>query len=162
MPVSALKTHLDERGVKYVVITHSIAYTAHDTAGSAHVPDRAFAKVVMVKLDDAMAMAVLRGSDKLDLHLLRRAADADEAHLASEDEFQGLFPGVEIGAMPAFGNLYGMTVYADEALASNESIAFNAGNHREVIQLAWSDYQRLVQPVMAHLALDEAAAAAPS
>ena len=160
MPVNALKVFLDERGVKYVAISHSIAYTAHDTARSAHLPDAAFAKAVMVKLDDSMAMAVLRGSDKLDVQLLRRAADAGTAHLASEEEFQGLFPGVEIGAMPPFGNLYAIPVYADEALAANESIAFNAGTHRELLQLQWQDYQRLVEPVMTHLALDDAAVAA--
>jgi Ala-tRNA(Pro) deacylase len=157
MHAAALRTYLDEHGVKYVVIGHSIAYTAHDTARSAHVPDGAFAKAVMVKLDGAMAMAVLRGSDKLDVHRLRRAADAATAHLASEDEFQGLFPGVEIGAMPPFGNLFDMPVYADEALAGNDRIAFNAGTHRELLVLGWLDYQRLVQPVMAHLTLDDAA-----
>ena len=162
MPVKTLKDYLDQHGVKYVAISHSIAYTAHDTARSAHVPDAAFAKAVMVKLDDTMAMAVLRGSDKLDVHLLRRAADADTAHLASEEEFQGLFPGVEIGAMPPFGNLYGMPVYADEALAGNDSIAFNAGTHRELLQLQWQDYQRLVEPVMMNLTLDDAAVSAES
>jgi Ala-tRNA(Pro) deacylase len=157
MPVHTLEKFLDEEGVRYVSISHSIAYTAHDTAVSAHVPVDAFAKVVVVKLDDHIAMAVLRGTDKLDLTRLRRSADADSAHLADEEEFQGLFPGVEIGAMPPFGNLYGMDVYADEALASIEHIAFNAGTHRKVVQLAWSDFRRLAEPAIVHIAMDEAA-----
>jgi Ala-tRNA(Pro) deacylase len=157
MPINALKALLDDNGVRYVTISHSIAYTAHDTAQSAHVAADAFAKTVVVRLDEGMVMAVLRSPDKLDIQRLQRAADSDSARLAGEEEFQGLFPGVEIGAMPPFGNLYGMAVYADRGLATNERIAFNAGTHREVIQLGWADFQRLAQPVLADITLDEAA-----
>ena len=70
-----------------------------------------------------------------------------------------LFPGIDVGAMPPFGNLYGMSVYVDEALAHSESIAFNAGSHSEVLRLDWTDYQRLVNPTVARLSSDELAAA---
>ena len=158
MPVDALRRHLDENGVKYVVTSHSIAYTAEDTARSAHVSQDAFAKVVMVRIDDRLAMAVLRASDKLDLHRLQHLAGAAHAHLADEVEFQGRFPGVEIGAMPPFGNLYDLAVYADEALARTPRIAFNAGSHREIVQLAWGDYERLAKPVIGSIAMDDPAA----
>jgi Ala-tRNA(Pro) deacylase len=157
VPINTLKAFLDDNDVKYVTIRHSIAYTAHDTAQSAHVPADAFAKTIIVQLGGDMAMAVLRGSDKLDLQRLRRTADADSARLAGEEEFQGLFPGVELGAMPPFGNLYDLAVYADRALACNERIAFNAGTHREVIELGWADFNRLAEPVLADIVLDEAA-----
>ena len=159
MPVMKLKTFLDQNGIKYVCISHSIAYTAAETAASAHVSGKDFAKAVMVRLDTVMAMAVLRGVDKLDLHLLRSLAGASEARLASEDEFRGLFPDVDIGAMPPFGNLYGMPVYSDEALAENTSIAFNAGTHSELVRLDWADYQRLVNPVISRISSDELASA---
>ena len=159
MPVKKLKTYLDEHNIKFVTIAHSIAYTAAETAASAHVSGKDFAKAVMVRLDDAIVMCVLRGVDKLDLHLLRRRADAVVARLASEEEFQGLFPGVDVGAMPPFGNLYGMRVYVDQALAASDSIAFNAGSHSEVMRLDWEDYQSLVKPIIARISSDELAAA---
>ena len=157
MPINILKAFLGEHDVKYVIIGHSIAYTAHDTALSAHVASEDFAKTVVVKLDDAMAMVVLPSTEKLDLQLLRGVAHADLVRLASEAEFQDLFPAIEVGAMPPFGNLFGMPVYADEALAARREIAFNAGSHREVIRLAWADYQRLVEPVVAPLATHDVA-----
>lgn len=159
MPVKQLKSFLDERHVKYVTIKHSIAYTAQETAQSAHVSGKEFAKTVMVKLDDTMGMAVLRSTDKVDLHLLRRLAAAEDTRMASEEEFQGLFPGVDVGAMPPFGNLWNMPVYVDEALAKNDSIAFNAGDHSEAMRLAWADYQRLVEPMVGRFTADELAAA---
>ena len=64
-----------------------------------------------------------------------------------------MFPGIELGAMPPFGNLYDMAVYVDEALARDERIAFNAGTHSELIQLDYADFERLVQPTVANFSL---------
>ena len=116
MPVKTLTEFLDDNKVKYVTIRHSTAYTAQQIAESAHIPGDQLAKTVMVKLDDRLAMAVLRGTDKVDVELLRGAAGAKKAELATEVQFQGTFPGVELGAMPPFGNLYDMPVYVDEGL----------------------------------------------
>jgi len=45
-----------------------------------------------------------------------------------------------------FGNLYGLDVYVDDALARDEQIVFNAGTHTELMQLDYFDFERLVQP----------------
>ncbi len=58
----------------------------------------------------------------------------------------GLFPDCEIGAMPPFGNLYGMEVFVAESLAEDEEIAFYAGNHSEMIHLKYECFERLVEP----------------
>jgi Ala-tRNA(Pro) deacylase len=149
MPVRKLKEFLDTRKIKYVVISHSPAYTAMEVAQSAHIPGKELAKVVMVMLDGKTCMAVMPATRKLDLERLRQSADASEARLANEDEFRQLFPECETGAMPPFGNLYGMDVYVSAQLAEDREIAFNAGSHTEVIKLDYADYERLVQPKVA-------------
>ena len=146
MPIKKLKDHLDGEKIKYVTISHSPAFTAMEVAESAHVPGRALAKTVMVKLDGRMAMAVLPSTRKVDLNLLRESAGAEEAKLATEAEFKSLFPDCETGAMPPFGNLYGMDVYVSPSLAEDDQIAFNAGSHTEVMRLAYQDFERLVKP----------------
>jgi len=153
MPVKTLTKFLDDNKVKYVTIRHSIAYTAQQIAESAHIPGDEMAKTVMVTLDGRLAMAVLRGTDKVDVDLLRGAAGAKDAELAGEVQFQGKFPGVEVGAMPPFGNLYDMPVYVDEGLTRDERIAFNAGSHSELIQLNYADFERLVKPTVANFSL---------
>ena len=153
MPVKTLTKLLDDNKVKFVTIRHSIAYTAQQIAESAHIPGNEMAKTVMVKLDDRLAMAVLRSTDKVDIDLLRGAAGSTKAKLATEVQFQGMFPGVELGAMPPFGNLYDMAVYVDEGLTRDERIAFNAGSHSELIQLDYADFERLVQPTVANFSL---------
>jgi Ala-tRNA(Pro) deacylase len=146
MPVKKLKQFLDAQKVKYVTISHSIAYTAHEVAASAHIHGKELAKTVIVIIDDEMSMAVLPANFKLDLELLKKVSGAKKVKLAQEKEFQDRFPGCALGAMPPFGNLYDMAVYADESLAEDENISFNAGSHTELIQLAYSDFITLVKP----------------
>ena len=155
MPVKKLKEFLDSQGVKYVSINHSAAYTAQEIAASAHVHGKELAKTVMVTLDGRMAMAVLPASRKISFDLLRAASGAEDAQLAGERAFGDLFPGCEVGAMPPFGNLYGMEVYVSKLLAADEEIAFNAGSHTELIRLAYKDFERLVKPKVAKIAYGE-------
>ncbi len=146
MPAQKLKKFLDSTGIKYVTITHSLAYTAQEIAASAHVAGKELAKTVMVKIDDKMAMAVLPAAFKISFDLMKKAAGAANVELANEQEFKDMFPESELGAMPPFGNLYGMEVFVDEILSQDEEIAFNAGSHTELIKLAYRDFDRLVKP----------------
>jgi len=105
-------------------------------------------------------MAVVSASQHVDLALLKAATGAKTVELATEYEFQDKFPDCETGAMPPFGNLYGISVFADEGLARDKEIAFNAGSHRELVRLAWEDFVRLVQPKVMKLAAVKRAAEA--
>jgi Ala-tRNA(Pro) deacylase len=146
MPVKKLKDFLDNQKIKYVAITHSPAYTAQEIAASAHIRGKELAKTVVVKIDGKMAMAVLPASYRVDFDLLKKAAGASTVELASEKEFKDLFPECEVGAMPPFGNLYGMEVFVADSLAEDEEIAFNAGSHTELIKLTYKDFERVVKP----------------
>lgn len=146
MPVRVLKDFLDEHNIKYTTIIHSPAYTAQEIAASAHIPGKEVAKTVMVKMDGKMVMAVLPASFMVDFDLLKKASGASKLELARENEFKDMFPGCDVGAMPPFGNLYGMEVYVAYRLAEDEEICFNAGSHSELLRLSYKDYERLVKP----------------
>ncbi len=148
MPVKRLRQFLDENKVKYVTLSHSLAYTAQEIAALTHIKGKDLAKTVMVKVDGEMAMAVLPASFQIDFDLLKSALGAGRVEIAAEDEFKGRFPNCEVGAMPPFGNLYDMDVYADNRLAEDEEIAFNAGTHTELVRLPYQDFARLVKPKM--------------
>jgi Ala-tRNA(Pro) deacylase len=137
---------LDSHQVKYVTIRHSPAFTAQEIAASAHIPGKQLAKPVIVKLDGTLAMAVLPASDKIDFGRLQAAAGARTVALANEQDFQDRFPECEVGAMPPFGHLYGLDVWVAARLAEDEEIAFNAGDHTELIRMAYRDFDRLVRP----------------
>jgi Ala-tRNA(Pro) deacylase len=150
MPVRKLREFLDSHSIKYVTINHSPAYTAQEIAGSAHISGKHLAKTVMVKLDGKMAMAVLPAPGRVNLEQLKEAAGAKAAELATEQEFKGMFPECDVGAMPPFGNLYDMRVFVAEGLVKDQEIAFNAGSHTELIRLSYKDFESLVKPVVVH------------
>jgi Ala-tRNA(Pro) deacylase len=152
MPATKLKEFLDGQRVKYVVIRHSPAFTAQEIAASAHVRGRELAKTVIVRMADKLAMAVLPASGKVDVTRLSEASGVADVRIATEEDFRGAFPECEVGAMPPFGNLYGMDVYVDERLSEDAEIAFNGGTHSELIRLAYKDFARLVQPKVARIA----------
>jgi Ala-tRNA(Pro) deacylase len=160
MALASLMDYLDRENVKYMVITHSPAYTAQGIAGLAHIPGQELAKTVIVKLDGEFAMAVLPAKYHVDLLHLQQRAKARTAALATEDDFQSVFPGCETGAMPPFGNLFGLPVYADVNLERDKEIAFNAGTHRELIRMAWDEFKRLVNPRVISFAAGRSAEAA--
>ncbi len=141
-----IREFLDRNKVFYSFCTHSPAYTAQGLAHVQHVSGKELAKVVMVLADDRMVMTVLPGSHRVNLDLLSQALKAKSVRLATEDEFKDLFPDCELGAMPPFGNLYGLEVWVDDALREHPSIVFNAGSHIETIQMNYDDFARLTQP----------------
>ena len=157
MPATKLKEFLDANKVKYMVLAHSVAYTAQEIASLVHIKGQELAKSVMVKIDGKMAMAVLPGSRHVDLALLKASAKAKDVQLATEAEFRSLFPGCEAGAMPPFGNLYNIPVFVDQSLSEDKEIAFNAGTHHELIRLSYEDFARLVQPRLITFAAQVAA-----
>jgi Ala-tRNA(Pro) deacylase len=97
-------------------------------------------------------MVVLPASHQIDLGELAKALGGRDVRLVDEAELTDLFPECERGAMPPFGNLYGMPVLCDAALAADEEIFFNAGTHTEIVGLSFADYRRLVTPQIAKFA----------
>ena len=137
MPKDKLREYLESHEVQYTVIEHSPVYTAQEIAASAHIPGKQLAKTVMVKIDGEMAMAVMPAPYRVNFERFKEQTGANQVELASEQEFKDKFPDCEPGAMPPFGNLYGMEVYAAKNLAEEMEIAFCAGAHGELIRIAY-------------------------
>jgi Ala-tRNA(Pro) deacylase len=160
MPATKLKEFLDTNNIKYVSITHSKAYTAQGIAAAAHISGKELAKTVMITIDGEIAMAVLPASETVNVDALKTALNATKVDLSSERQFRDRFVDCELGAMPPFGNLYGLKVYVDETLTHDKEIAFNAGTHLELIKLAYTDFANLVKPAVLRFSRRSAAQAA--
>ncbi|HUO60934.1 MAG TPA: YbaK/EbsC family protein [Candidatus Acidoferrales bacterium] len=146
MPIQKLRQFLDDNHVKYIVISHSKAYTSQGIAATANISGNELAKSVMLKRDGELCMAVLPAPKHVDLARFAKLTNCKEIALASERDFRDRFPDCEVGAMPPFGNLYGLPVYVDVSLTRDKEIAFNAGSHLELVKLAYEDFERLAKP----------------
>jgi Ala-tRNA(Pro) deacylase len=161
MPIlKKLKELFDQAKVPYEIFNHPLAYTAQEIAATQHVPGNEIAKVVMLEVDGALVMAVIAGNHKISVEGARTSLGAAHVRLATEDEFISRFPGCEIGAMPPFGHLFGLKTLIDPALAKDEHIYFNAGNHAQTVRLKYKDFLALAKPeVMPLVALPRKKAA---
>ena len=157
-PQAWVGPYLREQGVPYEIQHHPTTYTAQELAASEHVPGRQVAKVVMVSSAGRPTMLVLAAIHKVDLRRAATAIGVQDVRLATEDEFAALFPDCDVGAMPPFGERYGIPVYVDTALAEAERIVCAAGSHTDTVSLRYTDFARLTQPVVADFRGDTAAA----
>ncbi|MCP4150252.1 MAG: YbaK/EbsC family protein [bacterium] len=146
MPLKKLIDFLEKEEVRFTRIIHSTAYTAQVIAHRAHISGNLLAKTIVLKDPEGkFIMAVVPANYQIDLAQITDLHGA-KLELATEDEFERLFPGCETGAMPPFGNLFDLPVYMSESLSKSEEIAFNAGNHRELLQVHLSDFNSHVKP----------------
>jgi Ala-tRNA(Pro) deacylase len=143
-----LEQYLREQGVACEFQHHPLAYTARAVAASEHVPPKEVAKAVVLLTDGRLAMVVLPATHELQISALARGLGVRDARLAEEIEFGPAFPDCEVGAMPPFGNLYGLPVYVDASLSEDEDIVFQAGTHTDTMRIKYADYVRLVNPTM--------------
>jgi Ala-tRNA(Pro) deacylase len=144
-----LEKLFEEENVHFEIMAHAEVYTAQETAADLHVPGSQVAKVVMVKANGGLVMLVLPAEYNIDFGKLKTVLGVKKVALASEEDFGDLFPDCDTGAMPPFGNLYGVPVWIDDHLADQESITFNACTHHEAARIAYRDYERLVKPEVA-------------
>ena len=145
---SKLVDFLNQGKIRYQIIHHPEAFTAQELAAIEHVKGKYHAKVVMAKADVGLVMAVLSADHRVDLEALDLATGKRTA-LATEAEFEAVFPDCAVGTMPPFGNLYGVPTYVDKSLTEDEFIIFEAGTHTDAIKMSYVDYARLATPIVA-------------
>jgi Ala-tRNA(Pro) deacylase len=147
-----LRVFLDENHAEYTHTVHPLAYTAREVAAAEHLPNREVAKVVVIFGDDGYHMMVVPANRLVDFQEVRLSLGLTHARMATEEELSRLFPDCELGAMPPLGNLYQVPVYLDSSLAGEDTIAFNAGTHHDMVHMRTADYRRLVRPTVVTLA----------
>lgn len=152
MPVRPVAEFLDQHHVRYHSYNHPPASTAQQIAHYAHISGHELAKTVILKTADRFVMAVLPAHKRVNLQRLARLMGTDTLELADEEEFRGLFPWCEPGGEPPLGVMYGLDVYMERDLAENETIAFNAGTHTEVMKMDTSEFRDLVHPKVCRFA----------
>ncbi|MFO8142914.1 MAG: YbaK/EbsC family protein [Marinobacter sp.] len=148
MPVQQLQQFLEETGVEYMCLSHPPAFTAQQLAHHVKIAGDRVVKTVIIELDGKMVMLVMPATWRIHWHRLSQVLDTDFVDLADEQAFQDRFPDCEVGAMPPFGRLFGMSVYCAEVLTTQPELAFAAGTHTESIHMKTSDFLQLVQPMV--------------
>jgi len=152
MPIpQRIRDYLDSQNVPYETLHHSQAFTAQEVAHSLHVSGKKCVKAVVAKGDSKRILVVMPASHRLSFQQLRAALKANQVEMLGEPELVGLFPDCDLGAVPPLGNLYGIEVWVDRAVANAEEILFCAGTHEDCIRMRYSDFAKVTRPYLGHL-----------
>ena len=150
MAISAkLKKYLDSNKVKYKALKHKLAYTAQEIAAAQDVPGKQVIKSVLVKADDRQILAVLPAIHLIDTDKLKKILKCKALKIAREKDIEKAIPDYTPGAMPPFGNLFGLDTYADKILTEAVEIVFNGGTHKDTVKMKFSDFEKLAKPKIA-------------
>ena len=139
-----LKQHLDAQGVSYATAAHPRTITAMEAAEAAHVPGGSVAKTVLIHHEEGYVLAVVPSSHRVDLTTLQELLDR-RLGLASEREIDKLFDDCDTGAVPPVGAAYNLPVVLDDSLNGQLDIWFEGGDHRTLVQVAGTEFDRLMR-----------------
>jgi Ala-tRNA(Pro) deacylase len=145
-----IRDFLDSQNVPYETLHHSQAFTAQEVAHSLHVSGKKCVKAVVAEADRKIVLVVMPASHRLNFQELKAALKVNQLEMLVESELVGLFPDCDLGAIPPIGNLYGIDVWVDRAVASTERIVFCAGTHEDCIRMRYSDFAKLTRPFVGH------------
>lgn len=144
--IDAVTGYLDEQGLDYEVVEHEETYSATQEARADGVPPADVAKTIVLRDDEGYRLAVIPGSERLDLSRVRELLGASKSlRLATEEEMAADFPDFDVGALPPIGPLLPATEVIDRQLLNHDRIAFAAGDHRHGILIDPNDLIQLTQ-----------------
>ncbi len=137
-----LQQWLREAGVVFELLQHAPVYTSEDAARVRGTPLEQGAKALVVRADDRFVHCVLSAHLRADNAAVRAILGTRKLRFATREELFGV-TGCTPGAVPPFGNLFGLPVLMDETLARNERVVFNAGSNAVSIAMSCADLIRL-------------------
>ena len=135
--------YLDSQDIDYTLVPHTTSFTAQETAATTHIKGNQLSKVVIVSSDDKLMMIVIPANCIIMQQSIARLLRSPNVSIVPEYRFRDHFPECETGAMPAFGNLYGMDVLIAKELVKQEFITFSGGTHNILIKMKADDFMRL-------------------
>lgn len=144
-----VRDFLEKAGAKFELMGHKTVFTAYDKAATLKIQPKTIAKVIVVKIDNELAAAVIPGDKNLDIEKLKKTAKAKKIDFAKEAAIGKKFTGIDPGAIPPFCGLWDMKFFADKSLLSQPKIIFSAGSYEWSIKMAPSAFRKITPDAVA-------------
>ncbi len=147
-----LITYLKEKSIDYKLIDHQPTHTSEESAKVRGTKLEQGAKALVMYADNSPVLIVLSAADKLNNSKFKSSFKIKDLRMATPEEVLNI-SGVNIGAVPPFGNLFNTPIYVEEKLLKLADIAFNAGSLTKSIIMKTSDFVKLVNPIRGEYAV---------
>ena len=140
-----ISSYLCDHQISYQVINHPPSNNALDTAHSAQIEPSLLAKAVVMERSNGELVMILACGDKhIHLRELNKRI-SPPLKFVSEAELSDYFQDCDTGAIPGFGDAYGISTLVDADLLKAPEVYLEAGDHRELILLSRSQFQYLMK-----------------
>ena len=137
-----LQKYLADQRVAYDVIPHERTTSSLGTAEKSHIFADSFAKGILLRDWQGYWLAVLPASRHARLSDLR--ADLGErVGLASEKEIAQVFRDCARGAIPPFGECYGLDMIIDSSIDEQPELYCEGGDHATLVHVSRAEFARL-------------------
>ena len=136
--------HLDSLGIAYEKLEHEPVTTSDAAAGARASRLEQGAKALIIKAKDDFYHLIISAAARLDNKKLRRVLGSRKMRFARDEELFEL-TGCHTGAVPPFGNLFGLPVYMDDCLLAEDTVYFNCGSHTVSLRMSREDLQRATE-----------------
>ncbi|MFC1727352.1 aminoacyl-tRNA deacylase [Patescibacteria group bacterium] len=136
---------LKNEKINYQQFEHKPVFTSQEAAKVRKTKIEQGAKALVMLADKKPILLVLSAAKNVDSHQFKKLFKIKDLRMATENEVKK-FTGVEIGAVPPFGNLMDLEVYADQSLGKNKKIVFSAGLHTKSIRMLFKDWSDITGP----------------
>ncbi|MFH1375199.1 MAG: aspartate--tRNA ligase [Patescibacteria group bacterium] len=134
---------LNEKEIKFEVLDHEPVKTSEEAAEVRGSKLEQGARALVWKTENGYIQSVCSGVREVDEGALKEVAGVRELELATLEEVKAV-TGCERGAVPPFGNIFGLPVFVEKSLAANTEINFNAGSRTKSIKMQYADYAKVV------------------
>jgi Ala-tRNA(Pro) deacylase len=146
--LDAIRTLLNNSGISFREIQHAPTFTSEESAKARGEELRTGGKALLLKTDDVFRLFVLPADRKLDSAAVKRHLAVKKTRFATADELK-MLAGLAPGSVPPFGPpILPFELFADDAIRTNERIAFNAGSLTDSIIMATADYLPVAKPTV--------------
>ena len=138
-----LQSYLGNHHIAYDVMHHQRTANSSRTAETCHIPGDRLAKGVVVKSGTGYILTILPASRRIAMEAVESVTGSPVA-LASEEEASMLFPDCEPGAVPVFGEAYGIPALIEESIDDRRDIYCEGGDHRSLLHMDGRDFRSLM------------------
>lgn len=138
-----LQSYFGDHKVAYDVQRHERTGTSSHTAEICHVPGGKLAKGVVLRSGHGYLLAVVPASRRIAMDAVEAITGSPVA-LASEAETGMLFPDCETGAVPVFGEAYGIPAMVESTFDDSRDIYCEGGDHRCLVHMDGRDFRALM------------------
>lgn len=139
---------LEKNKIAFQTYEHKAVFTSEEAAKVRGTSIHQGAKALVMYGDRKPLMLVLPADLKVDTHKVKELYHISDLRMATVDEVERL-TGVQIGAVPPFGNMFDLPTYMEESLRDNDEVAFNAGSHTHSLKLKEKDFEKVAKPKVA-------------